>query len=76
MRQATLIPTPEETFSDSLVFQYEVQEGDADQEGVGVSANALMLNGGGVNDSAGNDAGLSHDALPASPDHRVETTPD
>ena len=39
---------------------YEIQEGDLDNDGVAVGANAIDLNGGYIKDSAGNDAVLTH----------------
>ena len=74
-RQATLLPVPEGTFSNPLVFQYMVQEGDMDSDGIGIGANLLKLNGGGIHDSAGNAADVSHGAVPAEPGQKVDTSP-
>ena len=74
VRQGTLRFVAERTFSSSLVFDYTVQEGDADTDGVGISANSLKLNGGGIYDTAGNSAGLSHDAVAADSDQKVDTS--
>ena len=71
LRQAALRSVPERTFVGSLVFDYTVQEGDADVDGIGIGANRLSLNGGGIHDIAGNTAGLSHDAVLADPGHKV-----
>lgn len=72
-RLATIAPdAPRSTsadnrrFSDRIVFQYQVAEGDADSDGIGIDANSLKLNGGGVYDWAGNAAGISHTAIAAS----------
>ena len=56
------------------VFEYEVQSGDGDADGVGISANSLFLNNGGIHDRAGNAAGLSHPAVAADPAQRVATS--
>ena len=73
-RQATLRSMPERTFSNSLVFDYEVQEGDVDIDGVGIGANSLRPDGGAVYDSAGNAAGLSHDAVVADSGQQVDAS--
>ena len=69
-KQASLRPLPG-AYSDVLEFDYVVQEGDADSDGIGVGANRLSPNGRGIYDSAGNAADLSHEMLPADLDHRV-----
>ncbi len=56
-----------------LAFEYEVQSGDADGDGVGISANSLRLNGSDIHDRAGNLADLSFDTVAADPDQRVST---
>ena len=48
--------------------------GDDDSDGTGVDANVLKLNGGGVHDSAGNAADLSHGTVPADTDQKVDTS--
>ena len=52
-------------------FIYIVRVGDADADGFTIAANALDLNGGSMQDAADNDADLSHDVLPASPENQV-----
>ena len=69
--EATLQVAPGGSFYDKLVFGYTVQEGDADADGIGISANSLKLNGGGIYDIAGNSASLSHDAVVADSGHKV-----
>ena len=54
-----------------LDFEYVVQASDRDDDGIGIPANALSLNGGSIEDTAGNDVDLSHDAVPDDPDHQV-----
>ncbi len=72
-RQASLASG--QASSDTAVFRYTVAEGDADTDGIGIGANSLRLNGGGIYDSAGNAAGLSHAALAADGGQRVDTSP-
>ncbi len=73
-RYATLGSRPGGTFRESLVLHYTVQEGDADIDGVGIGANRLTVNGGGVHDIAGNAASLSHPAVAADAGHKVATS--
>ena len=47
------------------LFVYEIQEGDLDTDGVAIEANSISLNGGFLRDRAGNDAILTHAAVPA-----------
>ena len=49
-----------------ITFTYTLRSGDPGDEGIGVPADALRLNGGSIRDGAGNDADLSSSAvLPA-----------
>ena len=73
-REETLVPVSEGGFSRSLLFQYEVQEGDADSDGIGIGANVLRSNGGGIHDSAGNAASLSHDVVVVDSNQKVDTS--
>ena len=57
----------------TLNFDYVVREGDPDADGIGIGANRVNPNGGGIHDSAANAAGLSHGALAADPDHQGST---
>ena len=43
-----------ERLSDALHFSYVVQAGDVDEDGMGISANRLTVQGGSVRDHAGN----------------------
>ena len=70
-RVATLRPMPERTFSTTLVFDYEVQGGDEDSDGVSIGANRLKGNGG-VYDRAGNAASLSHNTVAAHSGQKVD----
>ncbi len=71
-RQATPESLPVLTYGSSSVFQYVVQDGDTDVDGVGISANSLR-SGGGVYDSAGNATDLGHPVVPADPGQKVAT---
>ena len=75
IRHALLRPetNPNRRFNNDMVFEYQIQRGDADSDGIGVSANSLALNGGSIFDRAGNAAGLSHAALAADSVQTVET---
>ena len=58
--------------SDSLYFDYNVQKEDRDGNGIGIAANALRLNGGTIRAADGTtDAELTHAAVAAAPDTRV-----
>ena len=72
-RRATLSSPTGSDYTDSLVFHYEVQPGDADSDGIGIGTNRLRLNDGGIHDSAGNAANLSHAAISADPTQKVAT---
>ncbi|MXX53566.1 MAG: hypothetical protein F4Z35_06465 [Dehalococcoidia bacterium] len=73
-RRATLQTVSGQTFRDSLVFEYTVKRGDRDDDGIGIGANSLKLNDGGLYDIAGNSAGPTHDVVVVGTDHRVDTT--
>ena len=59
---------------DVLSFDYRVQATDRDEDGVGIPANALALNGGTIKHAADGttDADLTHDAVPADPTRKVD----
>ena len=59
--------------TDTLVFRYEVQSGDSDDDGVSIAAGALT--GGRIEDAAGNVADRAFDAVPADDGHRVDGSP-
>ncbi|MFN3731705.1 Ig-like domain-containing protein [Comamonas testosteroni] len=69
-RYATLVPGSSN--GSTLVFQYTVQAGDNDANGIGVSA-SLDLNGGTVRDAAGNDLTLTLNGLGATSGVIVDT---
>ena len=59
--------------TDSLNFNYTVQAGDADNNGIRIRSNSLELNGGELTDAEGNAANLSHDSVPNNPAYKVDT---
>ena len=57
----------------SLYFDYTVQETDRDDDGIGIAANALALDGGTITAADGTtDADLTHGAVAAAPGHKVD----
>ena len=57
----------------TLVFGYTVQEGDVDDDGISIGADAVILEGlATIEDRSGNDAMLTHDALPSDSAHKVD----
>ena len=60
------------TTDNKVVFSYTVAVRDSDTDGVSIGASKLSLNGGSIKDAADNAADLSHDALAAQEDHRVD----
>ena len=56
----------------SVVFNYTVAERDLDTNGLSIQADKLKLNGGDIEDATGNDADLSHAALPDQENHKVD----
>ncbi len=62
------------TSSTELVFDYSVIDGDTDEDGVSIDANALDVNGGTIQDTGGNNAMLAHPAVDADPAQVVDTS--
>lgn len=58
----------------ALVFSYTIAAGDTDANGISIDANSLALNSGTIDDTAGNDATLTHSAVTDQSSHKVETT--
>ena len=59
----------------ALVFTYMVVTGDSDDNGVSIPEDTLaQAAGSAIQDTAGNDANLDHDAVPADSAHAVDTT--
>ena len=65
----------ESVVGSTVVFSYTVAERDWDNDGIAISSNRLTLNGGSIKDAADNDAVLSHVALSAQEDHKVDGIP-
>jgi len=60
--------------STTLVFQYMIQAGDNDSNGISIRANALALNNGTIKDLAGNNATLTHIAVSDNNSYMVDNT--
>ena len=58
----------------SPVFQYTIQAGESDADGISIGANALALNSGTFRDAVGNNATLTHSAVSANASYKVDTT--
>ncbi len=76
-RLASLRPeaNPNRRYDNEIEFEYQVQSGDTDSDGIEFRANSLKLNGGTIHDRAGNAADLSHEPVAANPLHMVGTNP-
>ena len=59
----------------TLDFTYFVQSSDVDTDGISIPANALTLNRGSITDADGNDADLTHDAVPDDSEQKVNGEP-
>ncbi len=72
--QAVLsFPYVSEDLHPALYFRYTVQEGDRDEDGIGIPANALTLDGAIITGPDGTtDADLTHAALAAEDGHKVD----
>jgi len=60
--------------STTLVFQYTIQSGDNDTNGISIGENALDLSGGTIRDPAGNNATLTHSSVDNNSSYMVDTT--
>ena len=60
--------------TNSLNFNYTVQPGDTDNNGIRIRSNSLELNGGALTDAEGNAANLNHDSVPNNDSYKVDTT--
>ena len=67
----TLDPNVAGIANATVAFGYTVQEGDSDTDGISIGASRLTLNGGAIEDEAGNDAVLTHDAVSDDSGHKV-----
>ena len=58
----------------TLVFQYTIQAGDTDSDGISIRANVLALNSGTISDASGNNATLAHGSVANNSSYMVDTT--
>ena len=66
-------PYVSEDLHPALYFRYTVQEGDKDEDGIGIPANALTLDGATIKGPDGTtDADLTHTAVAAEDGHKVD----
>ena len=65
LREATFV---EGSGTDTLKFEYTVEAGDTDTDGISIAANALR---GGITGASGNPVDLTFEAVPASASHKV-----
>jgi hypothetical protein len=56
------------------VFQYTIQAGDTDSDGISIRANVLALNSGTISDASGNNATLAHSSVANNLSFKVDTT--
>ena len=61
--------------SATLMFEYQVQSGDRDDDGIDINNNALELNGGTIKDAWGRDADLSYTGSGELVNRRVDGSP-
>jgi len=59
--------------STALVFQYTIQAGDNDTNGISIGANALALNGSTIRDASGNYATITHSPVDNNTGYKVDT---
>jgi hypothetical protein len=57
-----------------LVFEYTIQPGEDDSNGISIRPNTLALNGGSITDLAGNAANLGHGSVGSNASFIVDTT--
>ena len=57
-----------------LVFQYTIQAGQTDANGISIGTNSLSLSGGNLTDTAGNTATLTHSSVADNAGYMVDTT--
>jgi hypothetical protein len=57
-----------------LVFQYTIQSGDNDTDGISIKANYFELNSGTIRDGSGNDATITHSLADNNTDYKVDNT--
>lgn len=60
--------------SNSLVFNYTIQAGQTDTNGISIAANSLELNNGNITDAAGNSATVTHVQINDNGNYKVDTS--
>ena len=60
--------------STPLGFQYTIQAGETDADGISIEANTLALNSGTIRDAAGNNATITYSAVSANTSYKVDNT--
>ena len=60
--------------STALVFQYTIQSGDNDTNGISIGADALALNSGTIRDASGNYATITHSSVDNNSSYMVDNT--
>ena len=60
------------TSGSAVDFTYKVKSNDSDTDGIAIAADSIVLNGGTIQDTAGNNATLSHTALAAQSAQKVD----
>jgi hypothetical protein len=60
--------------SNALVFQYTIQSGDTDINGISIGENSLALNSGTIRDASGNYATITHSEFPDNSSYKVDNT--
>jgi len=60
--------------STPLVFQYTIQAGETDADGISIGANTLALNSGTIRDAAGNNATITYSSVSANTSYKVDNT--
>ncbi len=59
--------------STALVFQYTIQSGENDTNGISIGADSLALNSGTIRDASGNYATITHSSVAANSSYKVDT---
>ena len=72
---AATLKGPPDRPRNRLVFEYDVEAGDLDTDGLSIAAGGTSLTGGTILDAAGNAAIRSFNALPSQSSHRVDAIP-
>ncbi len=71
----TAIYDAEDNGTNQIVFQYTIQAGETDSDGISIGANALARPGSStIRDAFGNDANLDHDPVTHNAEYKVDTT--